>query len=64
MPQIPAASILVHDTFYQSEQSNYNIGPYLAIQAALKETPNTYRMLATDTGLPGMTLLYRNEPRD
>jgi len=59
MTHIPTASILVHDTFYQSSQSNYNIGPYLAIQAALKETPNSFSILSTNTGLPGMTLLYR-----
>jgi cephalosporin hydroxylase len=54
----PKAAILLHDTFYQSPQSNYNIGPYKAINECLKAASKKYKRLDTATGLPGMTLLY------
>jgi len=56
---MPNADILLHDTFYQSEQSGYNIGPYKAITETLAAMPGAYRVMSTTTGLPGMTLLYR-----
>ena len=56
---MPNAHILLHDTFYQSEQSGYNIGPYRAITETLAAMPGVYRVMSTTTGLPGMTLLYR-----
>ncbi|MFA7192128.1 MAG: class I SAM-dependent methyltransferase [Candidatus Paceibacterota bacterium] len=56
---VPNATIILHDTFYQSEDSNYNIGPWKAINEALEETENKYKKITTNTGLPGMTLLYR-----
>lgn len=56
---MPEANILLHDTFYQSEKSGYNIGPYQAVQDVLKELPNQFKVISTTTGLPGMTLLYR-----
>ena len=52
----PRASIIVHDTFNQSKQSKYNIGPYLAI----KKTAflgKKYSQFTTNFGLPGMTVL-------
>ncbi|MFH1827619.1 MAG: class I SAM-dependent methyltransferase [bacterium] len=52
------ASILIHDTFYQSKQSGYNTGPYKAIRESLRAKSTKYRMLSTNLGLPGMTLLY------
>ncbi len=52
----PDAIILVHDTFYQSEESLYNTGPHRAINDIL---PNCYRRLSQDLGLPGMTLVYK-----
>lgn len=55
----PNAWILIHDTFYQSESSKYNIGPYRAIQEALLENPGVYKIKSSDLGLPGMTLLYK-----
>jgi cephalosporin hydroxylase len=58
MTSVPNASILVHDTFYQSAESGYNIGPRSAITDALTSTPNRYKEISTNTGLPGMTLLY------
>lgn len=56
---IPEANILIHDTFYQSSESGYNIGPYKAIQDILAIFPNNYSIISTQTGLPGMTLLYK-----
>jgi cephalosporin hydroxylase len=52
----PRAVVLAHDTFYQKESSNYNIGPYKAVtEFAEKHSLPTY---STALGLPGMTLLY------
>lgn len=56
---IPEANILIHDTFYQSSKSGYNIGPFKAINTVLKLLPNSYRVFSTKLGLPGMTLLYK-----
>lgn len=58
MESAPKAWVLIHDTFSQSSQSGYNTGPYRAIQTALKEKSHKYKVLSTNTGLPGMTLLY------
>lgn len=51
--------ILLHDTFYQSQASNYNIGPFQAINDFLAAYPNSYKRISTALGLPGMTLLYK-----
>jgi cephalosporin hydroxylase len=56
---MPNAAILLHDTFFQSEQSGYNIGPYKAVTEMLAAMPGKYRVMSTMTGLPGMTLLYK-----
>ena len=58
MRAIPTAHILLHDTFFQSKDSGYNVGPYRAISDAMTEARTPYRILSTGTGLPGMTLLY------
>jgi cephalosporin hydroxylase len=58
MTKIPDAPILVHDTFYQSSESGYNVGPHKAVEHALKSIPNRYSRISTAAGLPGMTLLY------
>jgi cephalosporin hydroxylase len=58
LKRVPAAVILAHDTFYQSEGAGYNIGPFRAIGDALKEVPGNYRTVATSLGLPGMTMIY------
>jgi len=34
--------ILVHDTFYQSDESNYNIGPFKAIQSFQKNSNHRF----------------------
>jgi cephalosporin hydroxylase len=56
LENVPNAAILLHDTFYQSSQSNYNIGPYKAISKSMES--NGKKILTTTFGLPGMTLLY------
>jgi len=52
------AIVLLHDTFYQSKHSSYNVGPHEAINDSLKNTKKEYKRIDTATGLPGMTLLY------
>ena len=59
MTHMPDANILLHDTFFQSAESGYNVGPSQAIAKAMAAAPGRYRTLSTDTGLPGMTLLYQ-----
>lgn len=56
---MPDAAILLHDTFFQSEQSGYNIGPHRAVAELLVAIPGKYQVLSAATGLPGMTLLYK-----
>lgn len=55
---VPNAHILVHDTFNQSEQSGYNIGPYQAICDTLSSINSKYQIIAQNTGLPGLTLIW------
>jgi cephalosporin hydroxylase len=62
MDAAPNAVILAHDTFYQSAGSNYNIGPYQAIEESLAARPGRYRRISTNTGLPGLTLLFPAAP--
>jgi cephalosporin hydroxylase len=50
--------ILLHDTFYQSSEAGYNVGPYLAIKQVIAESPKPFKVHSTAFGLPGMTLLY------
>ena len=52
------AIVLLHDTFYQSAASNYNIGPFEAINEVLATRKQHYKLVRTTTGLPGMTLLH------
>lgn len=56
--EIPGASVLLHDTFYQSRESGYNVGPSRAIEDVLSAHPGRYKRLDSGLGLPGMTLLY------
>ena len=55
---VPDPAILLHDSFYQSKESGYNIGPYQAIEDLLALMPGRFRRLHSGLGLPGMTLLY------
>lgn len=61
LKHIPHAIVLLHDTFYQSEDSNYNTGPFRAIEDSLKDKRSEYNVLATTTGLPGMSLVYKKQ---
>ena len=58
MKRMPNANILLHDTFFQSAESGYKVGPYQAITDTLSNMPHRYKIISTNTGLPGMTLLY------
>jgi len=61
--EFPFSSVLLHDTFFQSSASGYNVGPFLAIQSiAEKGWIAPTQLIRTDSGLPGMTLLYRAVP--
>jgi len=52
-------AILLHDTFYQTEESKYNIGPYKAIEDITAQFPHIrFKRKTVNTGLPGMTFLY------
>ena len=55
---VPGASILLHDTFKQSEEAGYNIGPGKAIDEVLTSYPVTFKRYTQNLGLPGMTLLW------
>ncbi len=57
---VVAPKVLLHDTFFQSPDSGYNVGPHLAIREVLEGLPvdKRLRMLEAKTGLPGMTLVY------
>lgn len=52
--------VLLHDTFFQSSESGYNVGPHLAVRDVLDGMPSgrKLRKMETKTGLPGMTLVY------
>jgi cephalosporin hydroxylase len=51
------ASALAHDTFFQSAESNYNVGPARAIDEIVGKLPGRFRVVNSGLGLPGMTLL-------
>jgi cephalosporin hydroxylase len=59
LTSIPTAAVLLHDTFYQSPEAGYNVGPHKAINDVLAANRDLYEVIATNTGLPGMTLVYR-----
>lgn len=54
---VPDASALAHDTFFQSAESNYNVGPALAIDDIVGKFPKRFQVVKSGLGLPGMTLL-------
>lgn len=54
----PLAPVLVHDTFYQSESSGYNISPYKAIKDVIGSRQD-FRLISSNLGLPGLTLIYK-----
>lgn len=57
--EVPIADILLHDTFYQSPGSSYNVGPHRAIMDVLATVPGRFRVFSQSMGLPGMTLLWQ-----
>ncbi len=59
LSNVPNAIVLLHDTFYQSENSGYNIGPYKAVKEILENTKVKYKIISTNMGLPGMSLVYK-----
>jgi cephalosporin hydroxylase len=50
--------VLVHDTFYQTPDSGYNVGPFRAVSDSLKDARVNFRRMDTSTGLPGLTLIF------
>ena len=54
---IPDASALAHDTFFQSAESKYNVGPARAVDEIIEKFPSRFRIVRSGLGLPGMTLL-------
>lgn len=57
---VPQSNILLHDTFYQSEESGYNVGPHKAVVDVLAGMPSRYKIISQNIGLPGMTLLWQD----
>lgn len=53
----PGSAILAHDTFFQSGESGYNIGPIRAVLQVA--TTQNYRVINMDVGAPGMVLMYK-----
>jgi cephalosporin hydroxylase len=51
------ASVLVHDAFYQSAESGYNVGPSRAVEDIVARSPSRFTVIASGLGLPGMILL-------
>jgi hypothetical protein len=58
---VPDASALAHDTFFQSPESNYNVGPARAIDEIAEKFPGRFLVVKSGLGLPGMTLLAARE---
>lgn len=58
--QVAEPKVLLHDTFFQSPESSYNVGPHLAVRDVLEALPpgRRLRTMELKTGLPGMTLVY------
>ena len=59
--QVADPGILLHDSFYQSSGSSYNIGPHQAIEEIMTGTQGRFRRLFSGFGLPGLTFLFPNE---
>ncbi len=59
LEKAPEAVVLLHDTFYQSDNSNYNIGPFKALQEVTSIISNNFTNISVGLGLPGMSLIYK-----
>ncbi|CAG1016426.1 hypothetical protein ANAEL_05618 [Anaerolineales bacterium] len=57
--EVPNPAILVHDTFFQSSGSGYNVGPFSAIQDSLPSDADHIGIIHMNLGLPGMSCIYR-----
>lgn len=57
---VEKAVVLVHDTFYQVAESNYYCGPHKAVREFADQ--NGVEVSSTILGLPGMSLLWWNNP--
>jgi len=62
MAVVPDPLLLLHDTFLQSSESGYNIGPHRAVEETLTASPGRFRAVHSGLSLPGMTLLYSTVP--
>jgi hypothetical protein len=49
--------VIAHDTFFQSSDSNYNVGPARAIAEVTSNFPSRFKLIHSSLGLPGMTLI-------
>jgi hypothetical protein len=54
---VPDASALAHDTFFQSAESKYNVGPAQAVREIVEKFSPRFMVIHSGLGLPGMTLL-------
>ena len=59
LQNVPDAIVLLHDTFYQSAESYYNICQFKATKVVLAKFDNKYNLISTNMGLPGMSLVYK-----
>ena len=56
---VPNANFIVHDTFYQTSDSGYNIGPHKAVIEFLEINKDDYIVHDSQLGLPGITCLIK-----
>ena len=58
---VPNAVTLTHDTFEQSEEAGDNVRPFEAIHEFLASVSGQFVRIKTELGLPGMTMLFRQD---
>jgi hypothetical protein len=59
---VPDPVLLLHDTFLQSSESGYNIGPRQAVEESLAACLGRFQAVHSGLSLPGMSLLYSTAP--
>lgn len=59
---VPDPLLLLHDTFLQSSESGYNIGPRQAVKETIAAFPGRFHAVHSGLSLPGMTLVYPAAP--
>jgi hypothetical protein len=57
LDSLPHAAVLLHDTFYQSPESGYNIGPHSAVSATVAKNAGSFQVIHSGLSLPGMSLV-------